>query len=161
MVVNTPKVTKVKFTQDSEDPYSVAENKMERLYALFQMVSPQYWIFSGFPVAEKSESSQFAHSYLCQRLERTTFTGQMWTNFEFGNLRRTSLLNNEQGRRKLLLSGKFRHDIAQDLCHLRSATYSPKYGLSDDYDENHPVYVSEGTWASYEAAKELNLFRFG
>ena len=119
MVMNMPKVTKVTFKdhkKEQEDSYLEAKVKIERMYSLFQMVAPQYWIFYGFSDREeKSKSGRLANSFLCQRLERETFQGQLWTNFEFKNIRRDHMAM-DRGRRKLLLSGKFRHDIAQDLC---------------------------------------------
>ena len=72
------------------------------------MVSPKYWIFCGFLAGEKSKSGRMGNSFLSQRLGRETFHGRIWTNFEFDNLKGKGKLCIS----KLLLSGKFRNDIA-------------------------------------------------
>ena len=115
MVMNVPKVTKVTFQVDpldhqkkQEDSYREAKVKIERTFSLFQMVSPKYWIFCGFLAGEKSKSGRMGNSFLSQRLGRETFHGRIWTNFEFDNLKGKGKLFIS----KLLLSGKFRNDIA-------------------------------------------------
>ena len=147
MVLNAPKVTTITFEDDSmsrkkrEDSYAEAEMKLARMYSLFQMISPTYWIFNGFSPGKKSKSSRLAHSFLCQRLERQTFQDQVWTNFEFSPGSQREDLNAARGREKLLLSGRFRHDIA---------ITSQEIDLATDYDKNHPVYLSGGLWANRE-----------
>ena len=125
MVMNVPKVTKVTFKDDclnrqgcqrkQEDSHWEAKTKIERMYSLFRMISPSYWIFYGFSAGEKSKSGRLGNSFLSQHLEHGTFHSQMWTNLEVNRSEkkdRRMLALGPNERRRILLSGKFRNEIA-------------------------------------------------
>ena len=65
---------RVRFAEDNPTDF-------ERMFALFRMVSPRYWMFN----ISKDPSFQQdfdAQSYLSQRFDVTYFQGQVWTNLE-------------------------------------------------------------------------------
>ena len=51
---------------------------------------------------------------------------------------------------------QLRNGLALDESSNDQAVYSVPFSLAEDYDENHPVYLSDGVWASTQTATELN-----
>ena len=122
MVVNSPKMTQVKFVIDKEDEKIEFSRRrkaerdfeicMERMFALFQLVAPTYWIFTGFLANKKSKSRRLAHRQWCKYLDADTFQGQAWTNLNFDKGRNQPDLTTSCGRQKLIHSGgNFRNDL--------------------------------------------------
>ena len=104
---------------------------MERMFALFQLVAPTYWIFTGFLSTKRSKSRQLAHSQWCKYLESDTFQGQAWTNLNFDKRNKIDLTT-PRGRQQLCSGGDFRHDLhGSDNCN--GAIFSSKYDLAEDY----------------------------
>ncbi len=158
MVVNAPKMTNVKFVIDEEDRKTEFSRRkdaeqefekcMERMFTLFQLVAPTYWIFTGFLATKKSKSRRLAHLQWCKYLNSDTFQGQAWTNLDFDKGRNQLDLTTPRGRQKLIHSGgNFRNDLHGSGDHI-GPTYSVKYEMADDYDDFYP---------NYETAKERNL----
>ena len=122
MVVNAPKMTQVKFVIDKEDEKIEFSGRrkaeqdfeicVERMFALFQLVAPTYWIFTGFLANKKSKSRRLAHRQWCKYLDADTFQGQAWTNLNFDKGRNQLDLTTSRGRQKLIHSGgNFRNDL--------------------------------------------------
>ena len=141
MIINPPPFTKrVRF----------ADTEFDCMFALFQMVSPKYWVFT---TSEDPSSRQqaFEQSYLSQRLDVKYFQGQCWTNLEH-----KFDLSSPKGYSRMLPFEQLRNGLALDESSNDQAVYSFPFSLAEDYDENHPVYLSDGVWASIQAATELN-----
>ena len=139
MIVNAPKKIKVKFEdmkngQESPKRRNAErefEECIERMFALFQLVAPTYWIFTGFLSTKRSKSRQLAHSQWCKYLESDTFQGQAWTNLNFDKRNKIDLTT-PRGRQQLCSGGDFRHDLhGSNNCN--GATFSSKYDLAEDY----------------------------
>ena len=99
-----------------------------------------------------SPQHNFEQSYFSQRLDVRHFQGQVWTNLEH-----KFDLRAPKGYSQMLTFSQLRNDLAQDENHQDRAVYPPNSGFTMDYDEDHPIYVTEGIWASYDGAKQLNL----
>ena len=53
---------------------------------------------------------------------------------------------------------QLRNDLVQDENHQDQAVCSLTSSMfTEGYDEDHPVYVTEGVWASHNGAKQLSL----
>ena len=122
MVVNAPKMTQVEFVIDKEDKIREFSGRrkaerdfeicMECMFALFQLVAPTYWIFTGFLANKKSKSRRLAHRQWCKYLSADTFQSQAWTNLNFDKGRDQLDLTTFRGRQKLIHSGgNFRNDL--------------------------------------------------
>ena len=91
----------------------------ERMFALFRMVSPRYWMFN---ISNKDPSFQQdfdAQSYLSQRLDVTYFQGQIWTNLEH-----KFDLRSPKGYSRMLPFRQLRKDLVSDESHDALAVYS-------------------------------------
>ena len=145
MIINPPTLKRVRFADVKYDP----NKEFARMFALFQMISPTYWVFS---TSKDSDSPQqtFEQSYLSQRLDVRYFRGQVWTNLEH-----KFDLRSPKGYSQMLPFDQLRKGLALDDSSNDRAVYSSSFSLAEDFDKNHPVYLSDGVWASYRAAAEL------
>ena len=145
------RVKRVRFDETDSEPLRVAYEALERMFALFQMISPKYWIFT---TSQNPGSSQhtFEQSYFSQRLNIRHFQGHVWTNLEH-----KFDLRAPQGYSQMLTFDQLRNNLAQDESHQDRAVYPPIPEFTMDYDKDHPVYAAEGVWASHSGAKRLNL----
>ena len=115
MVINPPPFKRVRFADKKCDPHT----EFERMFALFQMVCPKYWVFT---TSEDLGSPQqvFEQSYLSQRLDVRYFQGQAWTNLEHN-----FDLCSSKGHSQMLPFKQLRKDLAKDEIHQDRAVYSP------------------------------------
>ena len=115
MIINPPPFKRVRFADKKCDPHT----EFERMFALFQMVCPKYWVFT---TSEDLGSPQqvFEQSYLSQRLDVRYFQGQAWTNLEHN-----FDLCSSKGHSQMLPYKQLRKDLAQDEIHQDRAVYSP------------------------------------
>ena len=110
MVMNMPRVKLITFEDDKncqqkrDESIRNAKEEIHKIYNLFHMISPTYYIFNLFSGDGKSKSSELANSILCQRLDRELYQRQHWTNFK--------VKKNYYTKEQLLRTGMFRHDIA-------------------------------------------------
>ena len=112
MVVNIPTfIKRVRFVD------SVYE-ELERMFALFQMISPKYWIFT---TSKDRSSSPYSleQSYLSQRLDFRYFQGRVWTNLEH-----KFDLSSPKGYGQMLKFKQLRRDLASDESRNDQAVYS-------------------------------------
>ena len=109
MVMNMPRVKLITFEDDKnyqqkrDESVRTAKEEIHKIYNLFQMISPTYYIFNLFSGNGKSKSSELANSILCQRLNRELYQRQHWTNFK---------AKKNYTKEQMLRTGMFRHDIA-------------------------------------------------
>ena len=136
MIINPPAYQKTRFEDSSYNPYL----EFERMFHLFQMISPTHWIFMRMESNHDLQSQRvFEQSYLSQRLQPKYYQGQVWT-----NLRHSFDLDKPKGYHKMLPFEQLRKDLVQDVSYRDKAVYSPKIDPADDFDKDHPVYVSDG-----------------
>ena len=148
MIVNPPSFKRVRFADEKDDSHT----EFERMFALFQMISPKYWVFT---TSEDFSPQQqvFEQSYLSQRLDVKYFQGQVWTNLEH-----KFDLCSPKGHSQMLPFKQLRNDLVQDENHQDQAVCSLTSSMfTEGYDEDHPVYVTEGVWASHNGARQLSL----
>ena len=148
MIVNPPSFKRVRFADEKDDSHT----EFERMFALFQMISPKYWVFT---TSEDLSPQQqvFEQSYLSQHLDVKYFQGQVWTNLEH-----KFDLCSSKGHSQMLPFKQLRNDLVQDENHQDQAVCSLTSSMfAKGYDEDHPVYVTEGVWASHNGARQLSL----
>ena len=75
MIINPPPNRRVRFA-------GIDRKEFDRMFALFQMISPKFWIFTTSEDPSSSEQN-LEHSRLFERLDvKKYFQGQVWTNLE-------------------------------------------------------------------------------
>ena len=52
---------------------------------------------------------------------------------------------------------QLRKDLVQDVSYRDKAVYSPKIDPADDFDKDHPVYISDGVQCSQETESSWKL----
>ena len=102
MIINPPTIPRVRFAGINHT------KEIDRMFALFQMISPKYWIFTA------SEDLSFPkrvleQSHLSQRLDVKYFQGQVWTNLEH-----KFDLRSPKGHSQMLPYKQLRNDLASD-----------------------------------------------
>ena len=101
---------RVRFAEETQKGF-------ERMFALFRMVSPRYWMFTISK--DPSKHLWFEQSYLSQHLDRSYFQGQVWTNLEH-----KFDLCSPKGYSRMLPFRQLRNDLASDERHEDLAVYS-------------------------------------
>ena len=127
MIINPPPYQKTRF----ENSQYNSRAEFERMFHLFQMISPSHWIFSRLECDGNTSTQRvFEQSFLSQRLDKKHFQGQVWT-----NLSHRFDLDDPKGYSQMLPFEQLRKDLVQDVSESDRAVYSPKVNLAEDYDD--------------------------
>ena len=102
MIINLPTTRRVRFAE-------IERKESDRMFALFQMISPKFWIFTTSE-DPGSPKQVFEQSYLFKRLDvKKYFQGQVWTNLEH-----KFDLSSPKGYSQMLPFKQLRNSLASD-----------------------------------------------
>ena len=102
MIINPPTIPRVRFAGINHT------KEFDRMFALFQMISPKYWIFTASEDLS-SPKRVLEQSHLSQRLDVKYFQGQVWTNLEH-----KFDLRSPKGHSQMLPYKQLRNGLASD-----------------------------------------------